>query len=237
MTQNISEEVSAERFRIHGELCGPMQAALWHVPEGPDKDKIRAAFMRAFPAEDTVPCIVTDKTRADKIPHPSGDDGGDGLAWVPERIDDQETAFEVAQTMISTLEVLPDSTGELRGILVDALKKLPGGMGVVSDGHHTIDELYDHRRALAALLATIASVEASSWRSRSHHPDDETPMFDGCFIVGIELPTGDIRYHYGVEHWDEFSNVPEVSHAPLWDGAGPDQTIERMKAAAALPLG
>ena len=96
----------------------------------------------------------------------------------------------------------------------------------VSDGYHTFGELYDHRRALtAALMAERADI---SWKSKAHHPDDD-PMFEGgYFIVGIDTPAGTITYHYKLTHWDDFAAVPEVEHAPKWDGATPADTVTRL---------
>lgn len=96
-----------------------------------------------------------------------------------------------------------------------------------SDGYHTFDELYDHRRALTAVLASAAAVAGDSWRSKAHHPDDD-PMFDGYFIVGVVLPTCTITYHYELTHWDDFAAVPELDHAPKWDGASPADSVTRM---------
>jgi hypothetical protein len=104
----------------------------------------------------------------------------------------------------------------------------------ITDGHHTFEELYDHRRALTAVLAAHAAQmpEAASWRSKAHHPDD-SPMFEGgYFIVGIELDTGTITYHYKLEHWDDFAAVPELAHARKWDGASPADTVTRLLALA-----
>jgi hypothetical protein len=106
----------------------------------------------------------------------------------------------------------------------------------VSDGYHTFGELYDHRRALTAVLAAHAAStpEPAAWRSKAHHPDD-SPMFEGgYFIVGIELDTGTITYHYKLKHWDDFAAVPEVEHAPKWDGAAPADTVTRLLKLAAL---
>lgn len=96
----------------------------------------------------------------------------------------------------------------------------------VSDGYHTFGELYDHRRALTAALAT--SRPGWAWRSKAHHPDDG-PMFEGgYFIVGIELPTGTISYHYKLSHWDDFRSARTLFHAPKWDGATPADTVVRL---------
>lgn len=105
---------------------------------------------------------------------------------------------------------------------------MSGEADQVSDGYHTFGELYDHRRALTAVLAGAAASAGDSWRSKAHHPDDD-PMFEGgYFIVGIKLPTGTITYHYKLKHWDDFVSVPELDHAPKWDGATPADTVDRL---------
>lgn len=106
----------------------------------------------------------------------------------------------------------------------------------VSDGFHTFGELYDHRRALTAVVAAWAArmPEPAAWRSKAHHPED-SPMFEGgYFIVGIELDTGTITYHYELKHWDDFAAVPEREHAPRWDGAPPSATVDRLLELARL---
>jgi hypothetical protein len=94
------------------------------------------------------------------------------------------------------------------------------------DGYHTFGELYDHRRALTAALMKVMP---ASWRSKNHHPEDDM-MFDGYFIVGMNLPTGKITYHYKLKHWRDFSHVDELRHAPKWDGATPNDTVTRLMA-------
>jgi hypothetical protein len=112
-----------------------------------------------------------------------------------------------------------------------------GPASEVSDGFHTFNELYDHRRALTAVLAAAAAGDGDSWRSKEHHPDD-SPMFEGgYFIVGIKLPTGPITYHYKMKHWDDFAAVPELPHAPKWDGATPGDSVTRLLDTARLVAG
>lgn len=96
----------------------------------------------------------------------------------------------------------------------------------ISDGYHTFGELYAHRRALTAALAALTP---GSWRSKAHHPDSD-PIFAGYFIVGIPTPGGPITYHYELQHWDDFAALPEVKHAPEWDGAPPSATVDRLLA-------
>lgn len=103
----------------------------------------------------------------------------------------------------------------------------------ISDGFHTMAELYEHQRALTAVLATIAAVDNESWRAKAHHPED-SPIFDGYFIVGIMLPGGPISYHYELKHWDDFAAVPIVAHGPKWDGHTPGDVVERLGQFAGL---
>lgn len=113
------------------------------------------------------------------------------------------------------------------------LPVIKGHPAQLTDDYHTMEELYEHRRALTAELArAYADSSRSAWRSKAHHPDD-APMFEGgYFIVGIELETGTITYHYKLEHWDDFARVPEVPHAPKWDSATAGDTVTRLLASA-----
>lgn len=97
--------------------------------------------------------------------------------------------------------------------------------GDTSDGYHTFKELYDHRMALTQSLMRL--VPNLSWRSLQHNPID-APMFEGFFVVGIDLPTGAITYHYKLRNWALFEGVKVLEHAPQWDGATPDETILRL---------
>lgn len=111
----------------------------------------------------------------------------------------------------------------------------------ISDGYHTFDDLYNHRMILTAAVCTLLKLE-NNWertsetsligrcyRSWQHHPDD-APIFDGMFIVVIELPrVGQISYHYNAEHWDKFSMCETVQHAPKWDGHTAEDTITRIE--------
>lgn len=102
-----------------------------------------------------------------------------------------------------------------------------------SDGYHTFKELYDHRRALNAALVQMLSFSpiagTRAWRSRAHHPDD-SPCYDGFFIVGIELPwlIGTVTYHYADQYWDDFAAAEALPHAPKWDGAEPPLSVTRL---------
>jgi hypothetical protein len=86
---------------------------------------------------------------------------------------------------------------------------------VVSDGCHTIGELYDHRHAL--FVALMKSNPGISWIANKHN---DGTMFDGYFIAGMDLPTGQISYHLKAAYKIDLqgSEIKEYAEAPEWDG-------------------
>ena len=97
------------------------------------------------------------------------------------------------------------------------------GVGDVSDGYHTFNELYHHRAILFSVICNTFKDKA--WKSKKHDTGD---MFDGMFIVGIETPQGQATYHYDINpYWDMFK-VKELPNAPKWDGHTPEEAIRRI---------
>ena len=100
-------------------------------------------------------------------------------------------------------------------------------IGETSDGYHTFNERYEHRHALfCALASTIPDV---AWKSHKH---EDGSQWDGWFVAGIELPSGDsITYHLPVRLWEIFPGL-ELLEAPHWDGHTSDDVVQRLKAFA-----
>lgn len=97
----------------------------------------------------------------------------------------------------------------------------------ISDGYHTIGDLYEHRAILtASLFNLIQRAELYPvYKSWQHH---DGTMFDGMFIVYTLLPNGMVSYHYNPEWWNHF-DIPEVEKAHEWDGHNAHDTIERLE--------
>ena len=109
---------------------------------------------------------------------------------------------------------------------------LDSDKGEISDGFHTFNELYDHRITLFIALMrhytgpTNDNGRPSAWKSRLHN---DGTSFDGWFVAGIGKTSGDqITYHLPLDRWDE-CNVPEMEHAPKWDGHTSDDVLKRLK--------
>lgn len=89
----------------------------------------------------------------------------------------------------------------------------------ITDGYHTMDELYEHRTILFSIIYnTLGNLRA--WKTKEHHPMDDTPMYEGYFLAGIHTDEGDYSYHCEMKYWDLFHGVT-LEHAPVFDGHKP----------------
>lgn len=102
--------------------------------------------------------------------------------------------------------------------------------GNTSDGFHTFNELYDHRRVLtAALFNEWAMANAYDVHKSWRHSDGQRCFGGGWFIVVAELTSGQISYHYEEEHWDLFK-IPEKSKPNEYDGHTAADVVARLTA-------
>lgn len=129
-----------------------------------------------------------------------------------------DTQFYINYSHVENMDKRVAALLELNGEKINS----PGD---VSDGYHTFDELYDHRMALFVNL--MLDNPEISWRSKDHAEGGD-PMFEGFFIVGMDLPAGQITYHYKLEHWDTFAGVKTLDHAPIYDGHTPNSVVKRL---------
>lgn len=105
------------------------------------------------------------------------------------------------------------------------------GMGEVSDGYHTFNELYDHRItlwiALCRAWAGHPSDDASVWRSKLH---SDGSSFDGWFVLGMWKEPGEqITYHLPLSRWDETDFAVTLECGPEFDGHTAVDALERIK--------
>ncbi len=110
----------------------------------------------------------------------------------------------------------------------------------VSDGYHTIAELYDHRITLWIALCKMKSefwkqvVEdhviefcPDVWRSKIH---SDGKSFDGWFMLGIGKEKGkQMTYHLPNSRWDDTSFAETLDRAPEFDGHTSADVLTRLK--------
>ncbi len=107
-------------------------------------------------------------------------------------------------------------------------KGLNNGMTIegdfsVSDSYHSFDELYAHRMLL--FISLMKSYPHISWKSKKHNDGTD---YDGYFLTGMKLPSGDISYHILDKFWDLLTNVKELEVAPEWDGYTNNDVINKL---------
>ena len=107
-------------------------------------------------------------------------------------------------------------------VLPKAIEIPAGGIGEVSDGYHTFNELYLHRYTLFAVLCN--TYRSAAWKSMRHA---DGSMYDDYFIAGIQTPAGMVTYHIELLHWDLF-DVPELERAPEYDGHTSADVLDRL---------
>ena len=142
----------------------------------------------------------------------------------------REKLIELLESVVSPKELLCDgevlvSTARVADHLIANGVMVPpeSGIGDMSDGYHTFNELYHHRAVLFSVICNLHPL--CSWKAKKHH---DGTMYDGMFIVGINTPEGQATYHYDIDpYWDMF-RVPEAEYAPIWDGHTPDEAIRRI---------
>lgn len=96
-------------------------------------------------------------------------------------------------------------------------------LGKISDGYHTFDELYQHRCVLFACL--MKSHPELSWKSKKHSDGSE---WEGWFIAGMRLPTGDVTYHLPADMWELLGSIDTLELGVVWDGHTSADVVTRL---------
>lgn len=107
----------------------------------------------------------------------------------------------------------------------------------VTDGYHTMEELYAHRYELFIALCKIydnyvtpLNCRVKCWKSKFHH---DGTMFPDSFIMGMtivefEKPDSQITYHLPIRYWN-LINLTELDLAPKWDGHDSQEVLRRLR--------
>lgn len=91
----------------------------------------------------------------------------------------------------------------------------------ISDGWHTMNDLYQHR---ALLFAVICRAYPDKAHITFHHQNRAMP--EGKFYVWIDTPEGQYGYHYLLEELELFKGIKEEPF-DYYDGFR-DNNIDRL---------
>lgn len=95
--------------------------------------------------------------------------------------------------------------------------------GKISDGYHTFEELYAHRIML--FISLMKCNKHISWKSKLH---SDGTSFDGWFVAGMKLVSGDITYHIPDKFWDVLGDIDTPDRAPHFDSHTSNDVIKRL---------
>jgi len=102
----------------------------------------------------------------------------------------------------------------------------------VSDGYHTMDELYAHRIELWITVCRMSQADPARqheyvWRSKRHSDGGGHP---GWFLLGMTLANGrQLSYHLPESRWDDTAFAHEMDCAPKFDGHTSADVLARLK--------
>lgn len=115
--------------------------------------------------------------------------------------------------------------------------ELPNDKVTLSDGHHTMDELYEHRNLLFVIAlcgmqwfnnCDVGPFRYQIWKSKYH---EDGSMYEGWFIAGAYIPgkiESEISYHLPLDLWN-ILKCPERLHAPIYSGYTSKDVLERLR--------
>ena len=92
----------------------------------------------------------------------------------------------------------------------------------ISDTNHTFEELYNYRTLLLSIVCNL--YKEISWKSKKHFDEENDPMYNGDFIVGINTPKGITSYHIKLIYWDLF-DIPELEKGYKYDAHSKEEDL------------
>ena len=96
---------------------------------------------------------------------------------------------------------------------------------LISDGFHSIKELYEHRNELWIMLCR--ENRDLCWKSRVH---SDGSYYDSWFLLGITLPDGrQLTYPLPFKYWYRCDFVKTLDKAPEYDGHTAGDVLDRLR--------
>lgn len=107
---------------------------------------------------------------------------------------------------------------------VNSLLVPKSGIGDVTDGYHTFNDLYHHRTMLFRVICGVFPKLA--WKTLKH---EDGSMYPNMFLVGISTPKGDATYHCDLDPYWNLFDVVELPRGPKFDGHTPEMALKRLQ--------
>ena len=102
----------------------------------------------------------------------------------------------------------------------------------VSDVYHTFEDLYKRELVLFRLISSLCP--KLCFKTLKHFDEDNDPMFNGDFMVGIYTPLGPASYHFKLKYLDKFSHIEFQDCGPRYEGYTEEEKNERINCVSNL---
>ena len=121
-----------------------------------------------------------------------------------------------------------DITPSVNHIIKEARKEKIINSKAIKVDFHTAGELYTRIYTLFRLATSLCP--ELSFKSLKHYDEenDSISNFNGDFIVGVYTPKGPVSFHFKLNYLDQFEHIPFIDRAPLYDGYGEEEMIDRL---------
>ena len=96
----------------------------------------------------------------------------------------------------------------------------------VSDVYHTFEDLYKRELVLFRLISSLCP--KLCFKTLKHYDEENDPMFDGDFMVGIYTTVGPASYHFKLKYLDAFSHLEFQEHGPRYEGYTEEEKNEKI---------
>lgn len=157
------------------------------------------------------------------VPHCIGGQLNGGKAYLKMGVpNDIFQRVMIQEDMVATLLVYDKKA-------YHAIQDKDGSAGLISDGYHTFDELYEHRITLyIALCKMIAKEEILGDVFKTQIHSDGT-SWNGWFVLGIIMrDERQITYHLPMSKWEDCGFAPTLEKAPEFDGHTSADVLQRI---------
>ncbi len=104
--------------------------------------------------------------------------------------------------------------------------------GNISDGYHTLTEIYSHRNTLFISLCRTFEEEFpfgyDVWKTKVHA---DGTSYDGWFLLNMTVKetSQQISYHLPMDLWDECEFAETMDKAPRFDGHSSEDVLKRLR--------
>jgi len=120
------------------------------------------------------------------------------------------------------MEIIEKINAEIK----DYKRETGNSVKKISDSHHSFGDLYNREMVLFRCITSFCP--KLCFKTLEHYDEENDPMFNGDFMVGIYTPLGPASYHFKLKYLKSFSHIEFQNHGPRYEGYTEEEKNERI---------